>query len=60
MNPNIKVKRFSKGEYKVYENGVFAGNISYNYESKEWVAFDKDNEWIGTLPTKKDCLLMCY
>lgn len=57
----ITTKRFCAGEYKVYRDGVFAGNITNGAsESNEWTAFDEHNEWIGTLPTKKDCLLMCY
>ena len=57
----ITTKRFYAGEYKVYRDGVFAGTITNGAsESKEWTAFDESNEWIGTLPTKKDCLLMCY
>lgn len=57
----ITTKKFSRGEYKVYNNGEFVGNISKGTnESGEWSAFDQNNDWIGTLPTKKDCLLMCY
>ena len=57
----ITTKRICKGEYEVYRDGVFAGNITNGAsESYEWTSFDENNEWIGTLPTKKDCLLMCY
>ncbi len=57
----ITTKRFCAGEYKVYRGGVFAGTITNgSSESKEWTAFDENNEWIGTLSTKKDCLLMCF
>lgn len=56
----ITTKRICRGDYNVYKNGEFVGNISNWTESGEWAAFDENNEWIGTLPTKKDCLLMCY
>tara|TARA_R110000803_G_scaffold86580_1_gene153010 strand:+ start:285 stop:464 length:180 start_codon:yes stop_codon:yes gene_type:complete len=57
----ITTKRFCAGEYKVYRDGVLAGSITNGAsESNEWTAFDENNDWIGTLDTKKDCLLMCY
>ena len=50
----ITTKRFYAGEYKVYRDGVFAGTITNGAsESKEWTAFDENNEWIGTVPTKR-------
>lgn len=56
----ITTKKIHKGEYNVYRNGVFAGNITNWTESGEWSAFDENNDWIGTVPTKKDALLMCF
>lgn len=56
----VTTKKTHKGEYKVFKNDVFVGNITNWTESGEWAAFDENNEWIGTLPTKKDCLSMCY
>ena len=56
----ITTKKIHKGEYNVYRGNVFVGNITNWTESGEWAAFDENNEWIGTLSTKKDCLLMCY
>ncbi len=57
----VTTKRFCKGEYKVYENGIFVGTITNGAsESNEWTAYDESNEWIGTLDTKRDCLSMCF
>lgn len=56
----ITTKKTHKGEYKVYRNGIFVGNITNWTESGEWSCFDENNEWVGTLSTKKDALLMCY
>ena len=56
----ITTKRIHKGEYSVYRNGVFAGNITNWTESGEWSAFDENNEWIGTVDTKKYCLSSCF
>ena len=55
----ITTKKFCAGEYKVYINGDFAGNITNGHTIGEWVSFDKDNEWIGTTDTKKEALT-CY
>lgn len=63
MNTQVKIttKKFCRGEYKVYRDGVFVGTITNGAsESKEWTAYDDNNDWIGTLDTKKDCLLMCF
>ena len=56
----VTTKKIHKGEYKVYRNGVFAGNITNWTESGEWSCFDENNEWIGTVSTKKDALSMCF
>jgi len=56
----ITTKRIHKGEYKVYRNGVYAGHLTNWTESGEWAAFDENIEWIGTVPTKRDALSMCY
>jgi len=59
----ITTKKQCKGEYKVYKNGVFVGNVSawgQEVYGKEWTAFDENNDWIGTYDSKKYCILMCY
>tara|TARA_R110001632_G_C11038364_1_gene382902 strand:- start:192 stop:398 length:207 start_codon:yes stop_codon:yes gene_type:complete len=64
-NEEIKVttKKICKGEYNVYLDGKFVGNVSAwagEVYGKEWIAFDENNEWIGTCSTKKECLYSCY
>jgi hypothetical protein len=64
LNPldnTIKTKRSKKGEYKVYREGGFAGTISnFPSGSNQWITHNEHNEYIGTLDTKKDCLLMFF
>tara|TARA_R110001632_G_C11039966_1_gene383114 strand:+ start:193 stop:405 length:213 start_codon:yes stop_codon:yes gene_type:complete len=54
----ITTTRICGGEYNVYINGQFAGTISNgsSEDPREWMAFDKENEWIGTCDTKRQCL----
>ena len=59
----VTTKKQCKGEYKVYKNGVFVGNISawcQDTYGKEWTCFDETNEWIGTYDTKKEALDNAY
>ena len=64
MNTTKKVttKRICRGEYEVYVNGVFAGTITNGSteNNKEWAGFDENNEWIGTVETKRYCLEFCF
>ena len=59
----VTTKKICRGEYNVYLDGKFVGNITAwgnEVYGKEWAAFDENNEWIGTCDTKKECLYSCY
>ena len=62
-NMKVTTKKICRGEYNVYLDGKFVGNITAwgnEVYGKEWAAFDENNEWIGTCDTKKECLYSCY
>ena len=59
MKNEIKVKKVCAGWYKIYnkQTNQFLGEIDSNgSESGEWVAYDSNNEWIGTCDTKKQAV----
>ena len=54
----ITTKRKYAGSYKVYKNGVYVGHIDKNGNDQgEWIAFDKDGEYISHNDTKKFALM---
>lgn len=59
----IKVTKKYRGLYNVFnaKTKELLGHIENGYESgatdrREWIAYDKDGEWIGTTSTKKQLM----
>jgi len=57
ISKKITTKKKCSGEYDVFVNNVFAGTITNgSLESREWSAFDSNNDWIQTMELKRDVL----
>jgi hypothetical protein len=59
MENEIKVKKVCAGWYKIFnkQTNEFLGEIDSNgSDIGEWVAYDVNNEWVGTCDTKKQAV----